>query len=663
MAVNIFTSPLSAPSPIEIRELVTLYQQSRTQDAMQKARSLVTRFPKHPLGWTILGAIFRTEHNNTEALPCLIKVAELTPSDPNGHFNLANTYRDLGKPIEAIEHYRRALKLKPDIPFGFFHLGNMQHEAGLLPAAERSLRQALKLSPEHVETLSNLAHVLQDMGLPQQALELYDRALALQPTNALLHYNRGDVLQELGQWNEAQEAAKTAIQLAPLMPEAHAQMGDVLKELGQMSLSIEAYRVALKLAPDNHAIQSSLLFTLNYLPLHEGEDHLKEALSFGQSVKARTERKSYAWGGETAPHRLRVGMVSADFRNHPVGHFLEAVLHSIDSSRVELVALSTQTFEDDLTQRIRPRFREWHSLAGMSDAIAAQAVTKLGLHVLLDLSGHTAGNRLPLFAYRLAPVQASWLGYFATTGVEEIDYLIADPITLPEACERQFSEEIWRLPDTRLCFTAPKEKIETNPLPAMSNPGITFGSFSNLIKLNDDVICLWSRILHSLPTSRLLIQAKQLRSTEMKNLLIHRFARHDIGAEQLILEGPMARSSYLKAYHQVDVCLDPFPFPGGTTTAESLWMGVPVLTLEGKNFVGRQGAGLLAGVGLSDWIAPTPDEYHQRAVDLADDIPALAALRQQLRAKALSSPIFDSTRFAKNLEAALWRMWEQKRPA
>ncbi|MDP3228910.1 MAG: tetratricopeptide repeat protein [Acidovorax sp.] len=663
MAVNIFTRPISAPNPIEIRELVTLYQQSRTLDAMQKAQSLVTRFPKHPLGWTILGAIYRTEHNNNEALPCLIKVAELTPSDPNAHFNLANAYRDLGKPTEAIEHYRRAVKLKPAITHGFFHMGNMQHEAGLLPAAERSLRQALKLSPEHIETLSNLAHVLQDMGQLQQAVELYDRALTLQPANALLHYNRGDVLQELGQWNEAQKAASTAIQLAPLMPEAHAQMGDVLKELGQMSSSIEAYRVALKLAPDNHAIHSSLLFTLNYLPVRESDAHLKEALSFGQSVKARTEGKSYIWGGETAPHRLRVGMVSADFRNHPVGHFLEAVLHSIDNSRVELVALSTQTFEDDLTQRIHPRFREWHSIAGMSDAVAAQAVNKLGLHVLLDLSGHTAGNRLPLFAYRLAPVQASWLGYFATTGVADMDFLVADPVTLPDICERDFSEKIWRLPDTRLCFTAPKEKIEINPLPAISNQGITFGSFSNLIKLNDDVICLWSRILRSLPTSRLLIQAKQLRSAEMKDLIVNRFARHDISAEQLILEGPMARSSYLKAYHRVDVCLDPFPFPGGTTTAESLWMGVPVLTLEGSNFIGRQGCGLLAGVGLSDWITATADEYHQRAVNLADNIPALAILRQQLRSIALSSPIFDSTRFAKNLESALWGMWEQKKPA
>ncbi len=629
---------------------------------MQKAQSLVTRFPKHPFGWTILGAIYRTGHNNTEALPCLIKVAELAPSDPNGHFNLANTYRDLGKTTEAIENYRRALKLKPDIPYGFFHLGNMQHEAGLLPAAERSLRRALKLSPEHVETLSNLAHVLQDMGQPRQALELYDRALSLQPTNALLHYNRGDVLQELGEWKEAEEAARTAIRLAPLMPEAHAQLGDVLKEFGQFSSSIDAYRTALALAPDNSAIRSNLLFTLNYLPLREGENPLKEALSFGHSVKARTEGKSYPWRGETAPRRLRVGMVSADFRNHPVGYFLEAVLHSIDNSRVELVALNTQTFEDELTQRIRPRFREWHSIAGMTDAVAAQVVNELGLHVLLDLSGHTAGNRLPLFAHRLAPVQASWLGYFATTGVAEMDYLIADTVTLPETCERDFTEEIWRLPETRLCFTAPKEKIETNPLPAMSNSGITFGSFSNLIKLNDDVIRLWSRILRSLPTSRLLIQAKQLRSTEMRNLLIDRFAIHDIRPEQLILEGPMARSNYLKAYHQVDICLDPFPFPGGTTTAESLWMGVPVLTLEGKTFVGRQGAGLLAGVGLADWIAATPDEYHQRAVNLADNIPALAALRQHLRAKALSSPIFDSTRFAKNLESALWGMWEQKKP-
>jgi len=216
------------------------------------------------------------------------------------------------------------------------------------------------------------------------------------------------------------------------------------------------------------------------------------------------------------------------------------------------------------------------------------------------------------------------------------------------------------MPDTRLCFTAPREKIEPNPLPALHNKGLTFGSFSNLVKLNNCVVQLWSRILHSLPSSRLLIQAKQLRIPQMKESILERFAKHGISANQLILAEPMSRSDYLKAYHQVDVCLDPFPFPGGTTTAESLWMGVPVLTLQGDHFIARQGAGLLTAAGLTDWIASDHEAYHQLAVGLADKIPSLATLRQNLRSQVLSSRLFDSKEFAKNLESAFWGMWDKK---
>jgi len=663
MAIHLFARAAAAPTPLEIQTLLHLYQEGDLQEAFLRAEALTAKFPKHALGWGILGAIHRARRDDAKALPCLKKVADLSPADPTAHFNLANALRDLGRSDEAASHYHRALKLRPELPHGFFHLGNMQHETGKLDLAERSFRKALDLAPDHIETLSNLAYVLQDGKRLEEALALYDRALAIEPHNAALHYNRGDVLLELELLDDAENAARQAMHLAPDMAQAHAQLAHVLKARGDLDGAVDAYQAALAIEPDNTDIHSNLLFTLSYLPSQSHSDHLEHALAFGQAAQRKTRASPLAskWAGDPSPKVLRVGLVSADLRNHPVGHFLEGILVNLDATHIELVALNTQSFEDDLTRRIRPAFKEWHSVAGMSDVEAAAKIRRLGLHLVLDLSGHTAGNRLPLFAYRLAPVQATWLGYFATTGLREMDYLIADAVSLPAECESHFTENIWRLPETRLCFTPPREAIDVNSLPALANGFVTFGSTSNLLKLNDTVIALWSSILANAPHSRLLLQAKQLGSADMRHALASRFAKHGIPADRLILEAPADRGRYLQTYHRVDFCLDPFPFPGGTTTAESLWMGVPVLTLSGNHFLARQGAGLMTNAGLADWVATDQNDYVARAIRFSQDAPSLANLRRDLRTQVLASPIFDASRFARHLEAAFWGMWEHKK--
>ncbi|MDH4418745.1 MULTISPECIES: tetratricopeptide repeat protein [unclassified Acidovorax] len=657
MAINLFTGSAATPSHLEVQALLHLYQQGDLENARFKAEALTKKFPKHALGWSILGAIFRARREHGDALPHLKKAAEINPGDASAHFNLANTLRDLGRPEEASRHYHRALKLKPDLPHGFFHLGNMQQDMGQMTMAERSFRKALEFTPNHIESLSNLACLLQDCGRLSEALELSHRALEIQPANAALHYNHCDLLLEMGLLDQAENAARKTMALAPDMAQTHALMANVLKARSDLDGAVYAYLHALSIEPDNTDIHSSLLFTLSYLPAWNQADTLKHAKTFGRTCSEKAKKLSREWAGETSPQVLRVGLVSADLRNHPVGHFLEGVLGNTDPARIELVALSAQDFEDELTRRIRPAFSEWHSLAGMPDHEAALMIRRLGLHLVLDLSGHTAGNRLPLFAYRLAPVQATWLGYFATTGVREMDYLIADPVSLPARCESHFTETIWRLPDTRLCFTPPSIVIDVNPLPALSSGVVTFGSTSNLLKLNDKVIALWSRILNDLPKSRLLLQAKQLNHADAKNMLLKRFGTHGVPAERIILEAPAERQSYLHTYHRVDICLDPFPFPGGTTTAESLWMGVPVLTLDGDHFLARQGSALMTTVGLEEWVAKDEEDYLARAIQHSQSIESLAHLRQNLRSNTLATALFDAPRFARNLETALWGMW------
>jgi predicted O-linked N-acetylglucosamine transferase (SPINDLY family) len=353
--------------------------------------------------------------------------------------------------------------------------------------------------------------------------------------------------------------------------------------------------------------------------------------------------------------------LSGDLRGHSVGYFLEGLVGNLDPDRMELLAYPTYNAADDLTARIRPRFAAWTPLAGLSDDIAARRIHADGAHVLIDLSGHTAHNRLPVFAWRPAPVQVTWLGYFATTGVAEMDYILADPHVAPPGEEDHFTEAVWRLPETYLCFTPPDAQLEVAPSPALSSGAVTFGCFNTLTKLNDAVVALWARVVRATPGSRLFLKTRQLNGPAMCEAVRRRFAAHGLAAERLILEGSSPRFELLKAYDRVDIALDPFPYPGGTTSVEGLWMGVPAITRRGDRFLSHVGESIAHNAGLADWIAADDDDYVARAVDKASDLGRLADLRAGLRQQVLAGPLFDAPRFARHFEAALWGMWEKKK--
>jgi predicted O-linked N-acetylglucosamine transferase (SPINDLY family) len=377
-------------------------------------------------------------------------------------------------------------------------------------------------------------------------------------------------------------------------------------------------------------------------------------------VGAKASAPFSSWIAPASDERLRIGFVSGDLVNHPVGYFVESLLAELDPARLEVFAYPTQPVSDDLTARIRPHFAAWKPLYGRSDESAATLIHGDGIDVLIDLSGHTAHNRLPVFAWKPAPVQVSWLGYFATTGVPGIDYLLADEVSVPPEHRSHFTETVWYLPDTRLCFTPPATDVAVAPLPALANGYVTFGSFQNLAKLGDEVLKAWAGIMTSMPAARLRLQNKQLADPGVRERLLERLCRAGIGAGRVALHGPMLRRDYLAAHAEVDLILDTFPFPGGTTTCEALWMGVPTLTLAGDRLIARQGASLLAAAGLTAWIAHSEAEYIDKALAFAGDLPALAALRTTLRDRVLRSPLFDARRFASNFERALREMWRRR---
>jgi len=523
---------------------------------------------------------------------------------------------------------QRAAELLPDDAEAHSNLGNALREKGMLGEASASYRRALELAPNHVPALCNLGSVLNEKGYFAESLACFRRAIAVNPENEVVHYNLGNILRAAGMHDQA----------------------------------VASYRRSLECDANLVEARSNLLFSLNLHPSATAEEKFEEAVRFG-NFAAHKAQKYRSWANRADSNRcLRVGLVSGDFRNHAVGYFLLGGLAELAGNaadRLKLYAYSNNLHADELTEAIKACCHVWRSVGALSDRALAEQIRADGIDILIDLSGHTACNRLLMFAWKPAPVQVTWLGYFATTGVEAIDYLIADPWTLPNSEEQWFIERIWRLPETRLCFSAPTEHAEVSPLPALANGYVTFGCFNNLSKLNDDVVVLWSKILASVPASRLFLKSLQLKDAWMHQETIKRFAVHGIGDERIVLEGFEPRAKYLAAYQRVDITLDPFPYPGGTTTVESLWMGVPVLTLEGDCFLSRQGVGLLINADLPDWIAADAEDYVSRAVSHANNLQLLASLRQGLRQKLMLSPVFDTPRFAYHLEQALRGMWQR----
>jgi predicted O-linked N-acetylglucosamine transferase (SPINDLY family) len=453
---------------------------------------------------------------------------------------------------------------------------------------------------------------------------------------------------------------RRALEIKPDYAEALNNLGVVMQDIGQLDDAVKSYRQVLAVKPDHLDALHNLLFTFNYTANITPSYYLAQARQYGRIVAGKVGARFASWQCAAQPERLRVGLVSGDLFTHSVGHFLEGLLAQIDLTRIELIAYPTHRRQDELTARIRPYFSEWKPLIGLNDEGAARLIHADGVHVLIDLSGHTAHNRLPVFAWKPAPIQVTWLGLPATTGVAEIDYVLGDPHAISSEFENHFSETVWRMPESYLCLTIPTSPVNVAPLPAFAAGYVTFASFNNLTKMNDAVVAAWARILKLVPNSRLLLKTKQLSDPTVCEKTRLRFASCDIAPGQLALSGMLAsRDDHLAAYNKVDIALDTFPYPGVTTSVEALWMGVPVLNMQGDRFLSCTAGSIAHNAGLSDWIAADADDYVAKAAAFASDLERLAALRSGLRRQVLASPLFDAPRFARNFENALWEMWQR----
>ncbi|MGH6940580.1 tetratricopeptide repeat protein [Hypericibacter sp.] len=602
-----------------------------------------------------------------EAEACYRRAITMKPAYVVPYNNLANLLAAQGRRKEAVAYYERALRIEPSMPEIHNNLGNAVKDLGQLDRAEACYRRSIELRPNFAAAHNNLGSVLQSKGKLEAARAAYRKALSIEPQFAEAYNNLGNTVRDMGRLQEAEDAYRQALALKPESYQALNNLATVLKDCGQLTEAIAVLRKAMAIRPDFETAHHNLLMAMQYDPETSPAELLAEHREFDRRFASPLMPAILRHRNQPDPERrLRVGYVSGDFARHPVGHFLMPLLPAHDRSQVEIFAYSDRLGEDEMTRQLRDACDQWRKVVDLTDIELTERIRTDAIDILVDLSGHTADNRLLVFARKPAPVQASWAGYVGTTGLSAIDYLISDERETPSGCENESVETVIRLPHGYVCYAPPTYAPEVGPLPAQEPGRVTFGCFNNLAKLNSAVIALWARVLSVLPEAKLVLKTHQLDDGRLRSRVTGQFAAAGVASGRVSLLGKSPHQGLLREYNHVDIALDPFPYSGGLTTLESLWMGVPVVTKQGDRFAARHTASHLTGVGLAELIGSDADGYVELAHSLAMDLPRLAELRRGLRARMAASPVCDGNEFARDLEAAyrgIWRRWCERQGA
>lgn len=636
-----------------------------------------------------LGIVFHGQGKFNEALSAYHEALQLKPDHAETLYNLANTLLSQGRPLEALLSSQKALVAKEDFPEAYIQLGCIFREQSKPDAAIRCFQHALRLNPATADGHFHLALTLQEQGKLDEATAFYKKTIGLAPGYAFAHNNLGNILQNQGRLIEAEAYLSQALKLMPDYAEIHANLGSVLKSQGRLTEAEATLHRALALMPDyaksyNHLgsvfmaqgrlseaeashrraldlnpelIESynSLLFALNYHPDKSGEAIFEAYREYDKrfGIPHRAEWQTHSNSRKTN-RRLKVGYVSPDFRLHSVRHFLEPLLAHHNKDVVEVYAYAELAWEDEVTARYKEYVAHWVPTTGLTDSALAKRIRADGIDILVDLAGQTAKNRLGMFARKPAPVSISWLGYGYTTGLTAIDYYLTDSTTTPAGSEGLFSEMPWCLPTPGYAYRPAEGMGKISTLPATKREYVTFGTLTRAIRINHRTIRVWSEILKRVTGSRLVIDSGNFQDTTTQMTLAEKFAAHGISRERLEIG---VHSPPWDVLRGMDIGLDCFPHNSGTTLFESLYMGVPFVTLAGRPSVGRLGASILESIGHPEWIARTEDEYVEIAVSLASDLPQLANLRAGLREEMETGPLMDESAFARKVEAAYQEMF------
>jgi protein O-GlcNAc transferase len=641
---------------------VAQHQRGQLAEAERAYREVLRHDKRNADAMNLLGLI-EHQHKNHQAAIDLIQKATTIRPQPEFFVNLSQAYRGAGRLKECVDTCRRAVQLGPKIPEAWNNLGSALKDSNLPQEAIKAFERAIQLRPNYAVAHNNLGNALGQVERPAEAEAEFRVAIAMDPNYAEAYSNLGFLIGKLGRLDESVALCRRAIAIKPDFVAAHMNLGTALHQQGKLAEGNEAYLNGGAIDPNHVRLHENLLGAFTQTTRWSPQDQLKASVEWGRRFATPQAEKILPHGNDRNPDRkLRIGYASPDFRRHSVAYFFEPILEHHDRDQFEITLYANNETPDEVTDRIRNRADRWRDVTSLSEEELAKQIRADGMDVLIDLAGHTAGNRLVAFGFRPAPVQMTYLGWPATTGVSAVDYRLTDEISDPPGMtDAYYSEKLIRLPAPFLCYRAPENSPEVADPPVLRNGYITFGSFNRAPKAGPETIPLWARVLQAVPNSKLLLKSRGFGDEGSRRRILDGFAACGVANDRIqLVEAIPSLRAHLESYGQIDIALDTYPYHGTTTTCEALWMGVPVISLIGQTHVSRVGLTLLKSIGRDDLAAATADGYISLAVRLASDPTGLRESRHQLRSMLIASPLSDAARLVRAMELSFqqaFRTW------
>ena len=649
-----------------INQANLLLQENKLDQALEVLKIVLETEPNQYQALFMYGMIIGYKGQQHEAIQFLERSLSLNSKQEAAWSELGLNQMKAGLLEQAIQSFQNSIALKKNYQ-AYANMGDALYNLNRLDEAVQNYNEALKLNDADPLLYRGLGLIYYKQGRSDLAQDLFAKSLELFPHQLILNYFLGIMMQSLGHHCRASEFFKKEIELNPNLAEAYMHYGATLLVTGRAHDAVEPYKKGVRLKPDKESY-SYLLSIMHHDYASSSADFLEIAkecyetclLPFKQYVLANKSLDTYNLSNKNPNKKLRIGLISKMFRARSADHWALDVFRVINREQFELYFYSDTTAVDEITGEFQSVADVWKDVVNLSHVDIYELMVADEIDILIDLHGHVGGGRLELYALKPAPIQVCWLNYFGTTGISEMDYVIADDMVAPDGAEEFYTEKLYRLPQFFNPFRPKFTDMEiTTTIPVETNGYITFGSFSRFSKLNDKVLNVWAQIMNAVPNSRLYMCATTLKESIMVDYVRRFFAERGVVAERLDIEDQPPIKEFLLKFNEVDMVLDPFPFAGGSTTMDGLYMGVPTVTLIGSTWVHASGASIIKSAGCPELVAQTQEEYFQKIVDLANNIPRLSKYRRELRAQFLNSPICNPKIFTGNFEIALKTMWQE----
>ena len=632
------------PPQKKVKFILELFNSNKLINAKEEIEKELIEYPKSPVLFNILGAVFVSQNELQKALTNYNKSIKINPDYAQAYNNLGACMYKLGKITEAIQSYQKATEIQPNHADAHNNLGVAFKELGENEKSIKCYQKAIEIQPNHADAHNNLGTAFKELNEYKKSIHHYEKTIQINPNSPIAYSNLGNTYKRLGEYEKAISFHQKAIKIDPKYVDALYNLGTVFDGLNEFEQATSSYTKAVEIQPDHPSANANLLF--NTCWSNNNSKYLKIATKYCETIPRYDDKELINYKTQSKKV-MKVGFISGDFRSHSVIFFLLDTLKHLRKKEIKLFAYSNNSSEDNFTKIIKQYFDNWELVVHKTDKDLINFIRKDNLDILFDLSGHTAKNRLAVFKNRCAPVQASWCGWLASTGIKEMDYIIGDKYATPLSDQNRFTEKIYQLKRIWECLSISDLDFKDQIIKKNNEKSVIFGSLVNPTKINKNVIDVWSKILNQTTNTKLFFKDRFFDIPAVRETFIKKFENNKVDKNRLITEGKTSRSKHIDSYNKIDIALDTFPASGGTTSFEAAYMGVPILTKINENsFWFRTGESINKNLNMNDWIAKDESDYVQKAIKFSENKSHLINLKIELNNLANKSPLFDSKNYS-----------------